>query len=63
MRKNSQTWDWGMVAEDDEGVAGFVACTGDHLDQLFVDPGPSEARNRNTAADAAMGKVDLRCGR
>jgi len=33
-----QIWDWGMVAENDGGVVGFIACTGSHLDQLFVDP-------------------------
>jgi ribosomal protein S18 acetylase RimI-like enzyme len=31
-------WDLGMVAEDDGGVVGLTACTGSHLDQLFVDP-------------------------
>jgi len=32
------SWDWGQLAEHEEGVAGFIACSGSHLDQLFVDP-------------------------
>lgn len=31
-------WDWGQVACAGEAVVGFVAATGPHLDQLFVDP-------------------------
>ena len=31
-------WDWGLIAEDDGTGAGFIAVTGAHLDQLFVDP-------------------------
>ena len=30
-------WDWGTVA-DDSDVVGFVAVSGAHIDQLFVDP-------------------------
>lgn len=30
-------WDWGLIAED-EGVVGFIASSGTHIDQLFVDP-------------------------
>jgi ribosomal protein S18 acetylase RimI-like enzyme len=29
---------WGLIAEDDSTAVGFVAVTGAHLDQLFVDP-------------------------
>jgi putative acetyltransferase len=31
-------WDWGEVAEDATHVVGFIATTGTHIDQLFVDP-------------------------
>jgi putative acetyltransferase len=31
-------WDWGLVAEDETAVVGFIAVAGTHLDQLFVDP-------------------------
>jgi ribosomal protein S18 acetylase RimI-like enzyme len=31
-------WDWGRVAWAGESVAGFIAASGAHLDQLFVDP-------------------------
>lgn len=32
-------WDWGVVAcTPAELVAGFVVTSGDHIDQLFVDP-------------------------
>ena len=31
------TWDWGLVAES-QRVMGYVATSGSHLDQLFVDP-------------------------
>ena len=31
-------WDWGQVACAGEAVVGFVAATGPHVDQLFVDP-------------------------
>jgi ribosomal protein S18 acetylase RimI-like enzyme len=31
-------WDWGLVAEVDSLVVGFVATQGAHIDQLFVDP-------------------------
>ncbi len=30
-------WDWGLVAEDG-GVVGFIAASGAHIDQLFIDP-------------------------
>ena len=33
-----QEWDWGLIAEDDRAPIGFIAVTGAHLDQLFVDP-------------------------
>jgi ribosomal protein S18 acetylase RimI-like enzyme len=33
------SWDWGLVAEEKTVVVGFVATSGAHLDQLFVDPG------------------------
>ena len=31
-------WDWGLVAEADSLVVGFIATQGAHIDQLFVDP-------------------------
>ncbi len=31
-------WEWGLLAEDDLTAVGFVAVTGTHLDQLFVEP-------------------------
>ena len=31
-------WDWGLLAEHNCTGIGFVAVTGTHLDQLFVDP-------------------------
>lgn len=31
-------WDWGLVAEPDSSVVGFVATQGLHIDQLFIDP-------------------------
>jgi len=33
-----QGWDWAQVACAGEAVVGFVAATGAHVDQLFVDP-------------------------
>lgn len=51
------TWDWGMVAEDDEGVAAFIACAGDHLDQLFVDPGRQKRGIGTFLLEAAMEKA------
>ncbi len=33
-----QEWHWGLVAEDQGIVVGFVACRNGHLDQLFIDP-------------------------
>jgi putative acetyltransferase len=33
-----KTWDWGLVAAEQE-VVGYVATSGAHIDQLFVDPG------------------------
>jgi GNAT superfamily N-acetyltransferase len=50
-------WDWGMVAADDEGVAAFIACTGDHLDQLFIDPGRQRRGIGTFLLKAAMGKA------
>ncbi len=32
-------WTWGLVAEVEDAIVGFVACGNAHLDQLFVDPG------------------------
>ena len=32
------SWDWGLVAETQTALVGFVATSGAHLDQLFVDP-------------------------
>jgi GNAT superfamily N-acetyltransferase len=31
-------WDWGRVACVDGRVVGYLAATGPHVDQLFVDP-------------------------
>jgi ribosomal protein S18 acetylase RimI-like enzyme len=31
-------WDWAQVACADKPVVAFIAATGPHLDQLFVDP-------------------------
>jgi ribosomal protein S18 acetylase RimI-like enzyme len=31
-------WDWGQVACAGEVVVAFIAATGPHIDQLFVDP-------------------------
>jgi ribosomal protein S18 acetylase RimI-like enzyme len=31
-------WDWGLVVEDATRLVGFIATTGTHIDQLFVDP-------------------------
>jgi ribosomal protein S18 acetylase RimI-like enzyme len=31
-------WDWGLVAEAEGAVVGFVASSGTRIDQLFVDP-------------------------
>ena len=31
-------WDWGLIVEHSGTHVGFVAVTGSHLDQLFVDP-------------------------
>jgi ribosomal protein S18 acetylase RimI-like enzyme len=31
-------WDWGLVVEDETRLVGFIATTGTHVDQLFVDP-------------------------
>ena len=33
-----RTWDWTLVAEENTAVVAFVAATGAHIDQLFVDP-------------------------
>jgi len=41
-------WDWGLIAEDNLTAVGFVAVTGTHLDQLFVDP---EYQRRGIGAD------------
>ena len=48
-------WDWGLVAETAEaGVVAFVATSGTHLDQLFVDP-DHQRRGLGTALlDAAL---------
>ena len=32
------TWDWGRVACVDGRVVGYLAATGGHVDQLFIDP-------------------------
>ena len=32
------SWDFGIVAETATEVIGFVAASGGHIDQLFVDP-------------------------
>jgi ribosomal protein S18 acetylase RimI-like enzyme len=31
-------WDWGQVTCEGEKVVGFIAASGAHIDQLFVDP-------------------------
>jgi len=31
-------WDWGVVGCASGDAIGFLACIGDHVDQLFVDP-------------------------
>ncbi len=31
-------WDWGLIAQHHLTSVGFIAATGTHLDQLFVDP-------------------------
>jgi GNAT superfamily N-acetyltransferase len=33
-----QEWDWGQVACAGEAVVAFIAASGAHVDQLFVDP-------------------------
>jgi GNAT superfamily N-acetyltransferase len=33
-----QEWDWGRVACESEKVVAFIAASGAHVDQLFVDP-------------------------
>jgi ribosomal protein S18 acetylase RimI-like enzyme len=33
-----QDWDWGLIGEQDSTAVGFIAVSGAHLDQLFVDP-------------------------
>ena len=33
-----EVWDWGLVASDEGRALGYIAATGGHIDQLFVDP-------------------------
>jgi ribosomal protein S18 acetylase RimI-like enzyme len=41
-------WDWGLVAMEEGRVVGFVATTGSHIDQLFIDP-EHQSRSVGTA--------------
>ena len=38
MRTSSRQWDWARVACIDGRVVGYLAATGAHVDQFFVDP-------------------------
>ena len=51
-------WDWGLVAATAEaGVVGFVATSGAHLDQLFVDPGHQQLGVGTFLLNAALAKM------
>lgn len=45
-------WDWARVARQEGRVAGYIAMTGSHIDQLFVEP-PVQGRGIGSALFAA----------
>lgn len=49
-------WDWAVVAEREAGVAGYLAMSGQHIDQLFVDPPAQGAGVGGTLLAAALGR-------
>lgn len=51
------TWDWGIVARDRWTVAGFIAASGSHIDQLFIDPEYQRCRIGTSLLTAAIAEL------
>lgn len=49
-------WDWGVVAEQEKGLAGYIAMSGRHIDQLFVDPSAQGQGVGRALLAAALGR-------
>ena len=47
-------WDWGQVACAGEAVVAFIAASGPHVDQLFVDPDHQRAGLGNILLSAML---------
>ncbi len=50
-------WTWTLAAFDADVMAGFIAMTGRHVDQLYVDPSSQRAGDRIGASGSGIQKL------
>lgn len=50
-------WTWTLAALDADAMAGFIALTGQHIDQLYVDPGHQRGGIGSALLEQAIEKV------